>query len=488
MVPDEARTVSETTALQLRKKPPLSYPLAALISDLAAVTLSILATVASYTLIRGGETLLDPTHLFRILSPVHILILAGIFVYFASRRHYSLVLPLPIVAKQIIFATLYGLFAEGFYAFWVEVDIFQTDLALSFFFLGFFLLSGRGIAYFMATNRNVAGVPTLLIADREKASTVKLALENEGKSKFTVVSTIEPLDADESPQAKSKFEQTLADRCDSWGIKHVILAPSSHSLEDDSWGRIVRFMFARRVPYTIVTPVGEVLMSEMEVLHLFTNNVVLLSPRNRLTDPLAAAMKRTFDLGISLTATLLMAPFLLLIAGLVKLDGGPAFYGHRRIGRNGKEFRCLKFRTMHQDADQKLNQLLRSSPALAEEWKRSRKLRNDPRVTRIGDFLRRFSFDELPQLFNVIRGEMSLVGPRPVTLDELQQHYGEYEKYYYATRPGITGLWQISGRSDVDYNRRIQLDSWYVRTWSLWADVTILFQTVHVLASRKGAY
>ncbi|MFA7637825.1 MAG: sugar transferase, partial [Parvibaculum sp.] len=158
----------------------------------------------------------------------------------------------------------------------------------------------------------------------------------------------------------------------------------------------------------------------------------------------------------------------------------------RRVGEKGREFMCRKFRTMHVDSDAILKSLLENNPQVAAEWARDQKLRNDPRVTAIGAFLRKTSLDELPQLINVIRGEMSLVGPRPVTYSEVLR-YGEDAEYYLSAKPGITGLWQVSGRNETTYMRRVQLDAWYVKNWSLWQDIAILFKTVPAVLLRRGA-
>jgi lipopolysaccharide/colanic/teichoic acid biosynthesis glycosyltransferase len=156
------------------------------------------------------------------------------------------------------------------------------------------------------------------------------------------------------------------------------------------------------------------------------------------------------------------------------------------VGLNGKLFRCLKFRTMYRESEQMLADLLRDNAEAREEWKRDQKLSNDPRITPIGHFLRRTSLDELPQLFNVLRGEMVLVGPRPITVAELTR-YGAVRWYYLSVRPGITGLWQVSGRNDTTYEERVALDRNYVEKRSLWLDVQILIKTVGVVVSRDGA-
>ncbi|HBQ2175900.1 TPA: sugar transferase, partial [Klebsiella pneumoniae] len=158
-----------------------------------------------------------------------------------------------------------------------------------------------------------------------------------------------------------------------------------------------------------------------------------------------------------------------------------------RVGKNGHKFKCLKFRSMVINSQEVLSKLLENDPVARVEWDTTFKLKNDPRVTPIGRFLRRTSLDELPQLFNVLRGEMSLVGPRPIITDELAR-YNDEVAYYLLSKPGMTGLWQVSGRSDVDYDTRVYLDAWYVKNWSMWNDIAILFKTVGVVLKRDGAY
>ena len=182
-----------------------------------------------------------------------------------------------------------------------------------------------------------------------------------------------------------------------------------------------------------------------------------------------------------------LSPLMLLVAWLVRhQDHGPVLFGHYRVGRDGQLFRCLKFRTMRMNAAEMLAELLRNDPQARAEWDRDHKLANDPRVTRIGDFLRRTSLDELPQLINVLRGEMVLVGPRPITVEELTK-YGRTRWHYLSVPPGITGLWQVSGRSDTTYDERVALDRTYVETRSPWVDLCVLIKTVKVVLMRDGA-
>jgi exopolysaccharide production protein ExoY len=203
--------------------------------------------------------------------------------------------------------------------------------------------------------------------------------------------------------------------------------------------------------------------------------------------PTRQPLKRALDI---LGATLLgivFLPLILAVAVLLRRQGGPVIFRHRRVGRNGQAFDCLKFRSMVPNADRALRELLDRHPELKAEWLRDHKLRDDPRITAVGRFLRRTSLDELPQLWNVIRGEMSLVGPRPVVREELLR-YGRHLHRYLAARPGITGLWQVTGRNDTDYRRRVVLDVYYVRRQSVILDLYILFKTTHVVLGGSGAY
>lgn len=206
------------------------------------------------------------------------------------------------------------------------------------------------------------------------------------------------------------------------------------------------------------------------------------------TRPLGGTLKRCFDVLAAAAGLVLLAPLFLMIAALVRFhDGGPCFYGHRRIGTGGREFRCLKFRTMVQNGDEVLSRHLSANPGAAEEWSQTRKLRFDPRVTSVGRVLRALSIDELPQLLNVIMGDMSLVGPRPVVQEELER-YGAYATCYLRTRPGITGLWQVSGRNDVSYEDRVSFDAFYFSNWSLYFDLKIIFMTVPAVMLSRGSY
>ena len=207
----------------------------------------------------------------------------------------------------------------------------------------------------------------------------------------------------------------------------------------------------------------------------------------KLNRALPRASKRVFDILFSIFCLIVFAPVFFILYLLVTRDGGSAFYGHQRIGRDGKKFKCLKFRSMTINSQELLKKLLDEDPDIRLEWETTFKLKNDPRVTKIGNFLRKTSLDELPQLINILKGEMSTVGPRPVTADELPM-YDQFLSYYLASRPGLTGLWQVSGRNDVDYDTRVQMDTAYVKNWSFFQDIIIILKTIIVVLKKDGAY
>ena len=218
------------------------------------------------------------------------------------------------------------------------------------------------------------------------------------------------------------------------------------------------------------------------------DGILGLATSHRLKMYWNLAIKRFLDLVFVSLGGILILPFLLFIAFMIKITSpGPALYGHKRLGLNGKYFDAYKFRSMVQDADKRLQGVLDAEPRLRKEWESSHKLKDDPRVTAIGRILRRTSFDEFPQLINILKGEMSLVGPRPVTDPELEK-YGENARRILTVKPGLTGLWQVSGRSDTGYAERVSYDLYYLQSWSVWLDLWIIYRTPGVIFKGKGAY
>ncbi len=237
------------------------------------------------------------------------------------------------------------------------------------------------------------------------------------------------------------------------------------------------------IPDLFGLPVGN-----LEIETIFDQKLVLLRTRNNMASWLNQSYKWLLDVIGAVTGIFLFLPLYLLLSLLIYLDSpGPILFSHRRVGRGGREFPCYKFRTMVPNAHAELQKYLANHPECLQEWEDNYKLKDDPRITRLGRFLRKTSLDELPQFLNVLKGEMSLVGPRPIVREEVVK-YGQYIEDFYLVKPGITGLWQVSGRNDIAYEDRVRMDSWYVRNWSVWLDLVILLKTLRYVLMGKGAY
>jgi Undecaprenyl-phosphate galactose phosphotransferase WbaP len=269
-----------------------------------------------------------------------------------------------------------------------------------------------------------------------------------------------------------------------FGVRTAILVPNEFSASLGSKALSdLKMGFERMILVTDLDWIGSTALISHDM-----QGVLGLEVEQNLLDPYQKAAKRLLDLAIVFLSAIFLLPFFLIISLVICIESkGPAIYRQLRIGINRNQFYVYKFRTMFPNADQLLEELLENDCDLCEEWERNHKIKNDPRITRIGKFLRKTSLDELPQLFNILKGEMSLVGPRPIVEDEVQQ-YKQVFDLYKQVLPGITGMWQISGRSNTSYEYRVQLDEYYIRHWSIWMDIYIIVKTIWAVLKRSGAY
>jgi len=244
---------------------------------------------------------------------------------------------------------------------------------------------------------------------------------------------------------------------------------------------------SRRV--IIVPHAKGIAMQNSKLLHVLSNNTYLLELNNNLKRTHNQFWKKTFDVLMALILFPILLPVLIIIGILIKIDSkGSVFFSQRRLGQNDTYFQCIKFQTMYENNDEILKKYLAENEEAAAEWKKYKKLKSyDPRVTRIGNILRKTSLDELAQIINVIKGEMSFVGPRPYIPKE-REDMGKYAGIILEAKPGITGLWQVSGRNKLTFDERVKLDSWYVYNWSLWSDIFILIKTIEVVLKREGSF
>jgi undecaprenyl-phosphate galactose phosphotransferase len=270
------------------------------------------------------------------------------------------------------------------------------------------------------------------------------------------------------------------------GAPYVVIAPEAEEMP--ACLELLEQLAAAGCDLDLVPPLARLPLADSGLARLVGGEIAAIRLRDPLSAPLSRLYKRAFDLVVGGLLLVFVAPLLAILALLIALlDGRPVLFGQQRIGMHGRPFACRKFRTVVPDAEARLQALLARDPRARAEWEASHKLRDDPRVSLLGSWLRRSSLDELPQLWNVVRGDMSLIGPRPVVADELAR-YGDRAIFYLRTRPGLSGLWQVSGRNELDYRQRVDLDCYYVRNWTPLWDIVLLLATVRVVLSRRGAY
>jgi Undecaprenyl-phosphate galactose phosphotransferase WbaP len=321
----------------------------------------------------------------------------------------------------------------------------------------------------------------------------KLVMEGLQREKHMGYDVIGFLDDDEQKKGKNINGKKVFGKVTQFpklikelGIKTVIIAMPS--LPPEKLSALTASIQNHTTNTMVIPDLKGIALLNTDLFHLFREEIFLMNIKNNLKSVTNRFIKMLFDI----TVSIILMPFLLPVVGIIGIiirleTPGPAIYANDRIGKNGRTFRCYKFRTMHRDAEEKLKEILNKNEEIRNEWFNNWKIKDDPRITRVGRFLRKTSLDELPQIFNVIRGEMSLVGPRPY-LPREKAVIEENLQVICSAKPGITGLWQVSGRSDTGYKYRVKLDSWYIINWSLWLDIAIIFKTIRVVLKTEGAY
>lgn len=404
---------------------------------------------------------------------------------------YTKMQPILETVRQIFNAVLYALITCILTLYFMEASMLASRLYVVLFgVLALFnIYVARYVLLKVLKTTNLLMKPVILIGAGKTAEIVLQFFEGDLGYRYRIVGLLDddPI-SQELPQKflmlgkVSEAEKIIRDS----GVKTVII--TAPGMDSERLERLVAkiqpivrdILF---VPDLMMLPLGHV-----GVEPFYTEKVFMLSIRNNLARRRNRLAKRVFDLIATIGGGLLIFPILLVLALLVGIDNkGRIIFAHRRVGQNGRLFPCYKFQSMVPDAQDRLEEYLAKNPGARKEWEESFKLTNDPRVTKLGAFLRKTSLDELPQLWNVLMGDMSLVGPRPIVTQEIDR-YGDYIREYYMVPPGITGMWQVNGRSDTTYEERVAMDTWYVRNWSVWIDLVYLFKTVKTVFTGKGAY
>ena len=459
-----------------------------LISDVLALLFSgfLASVLAPWLSSESGEWLQsqDITRFYAWLG----VCLVGLFVFLARFRHYSERKPFWTELSETLRVVLILALLD------LALVAFAKWNASRLWWVLIWLLAAVSVPVFRFATRKLLTAwgwwlrPTLLIGYGPNAHEALAALLSEPEMGFQVMGFVDVAHAkDTTPLGEVPL--LSHEEVKAWaqvpGVQVVIALEHSQNAAREKWLRRLTRWGVEDI--SVIPAMRGVPLYGTDISYFFSHEVAMLKLRNNLRYWPARLLKRVFDLAASMSLLALGWPVFVYLAWRIRQDGGPAIFAHKRVGQSGKMFDCYKFRSMRVDAEVQLRELLASDPALRVEWEKEFKLKVDPRVSVIGQFLRRTSLDELPQLFNVIKGEMSLVGPRPVVQAELAR-YGDDVDYFLMVRPGMTGLWQVSGRNDVDYDTRVYLDTWYVKNWSLWYDIAILFKTIKVVFKRDGAY
>ncbi|NDF13065.1 MAG: exopolysaccharide biosynthesis polyprenyl glycosylphosphotransferase [Proteobacteria bacterium] len=418
-------------------------------------------------------------------------------ILFYSAGHYTRRITWWGQAQSLLFIFFVLFLVNGFMSFAIQERFSRLWISYAFVEAFVFVLLGRYFSMRVGRKLGIWSVPTTVIGNGDNAIETLFAVYSDPYSGYDPATIIfyqpyKAFDAMDLPVPLRKVKSLSGpSTCKSY-IRNsrkdmfYILAPEAFR-EIDGEKIIALFDDLGINNYACVPPTKGLRLYGMEPEYFFGHNIMLMNLGHRIRKPLMPLFKRLMDATLSSILLVLLSPFFLIASMLVMMDGGSVFFTQKRVGKDGKIFPCIKFRTMRVNAEAMLKDILRKDKQLKAEWERGFKLKNDPRVTRIGKFLRLTSLDELPQLINVLKGDMSLVGPRPITRQE-RKYFGDKFSIYTSVRPGITGLAQVNGRKDSTFKYRIYLDSWYVEHWSLWYDIVILFKTARIVLTLEGAY
>ena len=368
-------------------------------------------------------------------------------------------------------------------------NVSRLFIILSYGFILFYIILFRYILASTLIKLNVLAIPVLLVGAGKTAELVDIHFSNMPLAMYKIVGFVD--DNPKSDVLANKYE-CLGKFSDAeavikkYNIPNVLVC--APGLEPRKLVTLINKLQILVEKVTFVPELFGIPAANIQARGLMNEQTLILEVKNNLAQRRNRLFKRIFDITATVIGGLLILPVIAIVAILIYLDSpGPIVFGHKRVGQGGKEFPCYKFRSMVPNAQEALEIYLKENPEAREEWERDFKLKDDPRVTKIGKFLRKTSLDELPQLWNVLIGDMSLVGPRPIVRAEVEK-YGEYINDFYLVPPGITGVWQVSGRSDTTYEERVLMDSWYVHNWSVWIDIVYLVKTVLAVLKGKGAY
>lgn len=451
--------------------------LATLTADVAAALASVFLSLLGTNLIRAqvGEPMIalsDPGLRLH-LTIVSVLTVCVLF-WYRAEGHYHRRQALADQLKAVIGGAVIGALCAATVQF-AFVEVGSRLLTLSYWaFLPVMVMVGRMASRDILRASGAWSVPSVVFTCASRAEDVAsfITKRDEIGARMDRVVAVNAMPSEALVRAMRQAVQEG---------QAVIYAPSAG---DPNQQDVIDQLVLTGTPFMLSPQIGR-LPNQAEILDFPPEDIALMDVSDPLGRPLALAVKRVFDIAASGFALLVLSPILAGLMIAIRSDGGPAVFRQPRIGENGRVFDCLKLRSMVLDADARLEAMLKSDQSAADEWRAYQKLTNDPRITSVGRIIRKLNLDELPQLINVLRGDMSLVGPRPMMASQAED-YGDRLAAYMRMRPGITGLWQTNGRNATTFAERARLDAWYVRNWSLWRDFVILVRTLRELIVSSG--
>ncbi len=473
-------------------------------SDLVALILSFL--LAFYTAwwltdILHPDAYYKPLYEYGQTGDLFFLWLCPLVLFlFFSEGHYTQRIPWWSQVQSVLSICIRFLIVDAFTRMALDISFSHSLIALCWVYVFLLTLAGRQIIYIFARKQRIWHIPTTVIGDINTVINTLYAFSTDHYTGYDIKKIFlrdrkdKKFDPGTLPPKYADIEISREDiDYKTYIAKHIdnFFVISMDAFRGNKRDRLIKILHDLKAHYAIIPSTSRINTFEMESCHFFGYDIILLHAKNPIPSPMGLFIKRSMDIVLASGALFVLSPIILACAIFLKIEGqgGSIFYDGVRIGKNGRKFRCWKFRSMEPNSDHLLHELLEKKPEAKADWKKYRKLKvPDPRVTtKTARFMRKTSLDELPQLWNVIKGDMSIVGPRPILENEIEL-FGDSIAEYVQIRPGITGLWQVSGRNDTSFERRVYWDGWYSRNWSVWNDIVIMIRTVQVVLTRGGAY
>lgn len=419
--------------------------------------------------------------------------------YYGYRGHFTSRVPWWQKLLGVVKTNLSIIFFSLFFYYSIDVNIRLIEIAVFWVTFTVCLTLIRKVGLSVIRLFKDWKLPVILIGDQQMVTDCIYALYADGQTGYAVKSVFhkgppnESLDLSYIP--KNHPEISIYDFSNDFEefkkiAKNYYIVIGLDSFRGKSRDDLILFLEQNNIEYAITPPVKRLQLYGNKPRYFFGNDFMLLRRKDASKKYISKFLKRMMDITVGSFALLCLSPLIIFVLIFKKLEKSetPIFYGGKRVGLNGELFSCWKFCTMRKDADKVLQEVLDKDPEAKKEWELFKKLRNDPRIdSKISHFLRKTSLDEIPQIWNIVVGDMSLVGPRPILPEQIKD-YGNNFIYYKSTRPGLTGVWQVSGRNETTFEQRVYWDSWYIKNWSLWNDAVILLKTVSVVLTRHGAF